>query len=48
MKAFYYMWCVMAVIALVASFFNTGHIFFSLIPSLLMASASYPEKKEER
>lgn len=47
MKAFFYMWCTMAVIGFIASFFNPGHIYFSCIPSVLMACASYPDMKAE-
>ena len=50
MKAFFYIWCMMAILGFVASFFNPGHIWFSCIPSVLMAVASYPEvkKKEDK
>lgn len=47
MKAFFYIWCVMAAISLVASIYNPGHIWFSLVPSLAMAFASYPEAQSE-
>lgn len=47
MKAFFYMWCVMAIVGFIASFFNPGHLWFSCIPSVLMACASYPDTKEE-
>ena len=47
MKAFFYIWCVMAAISLVASIFNPGHIWFSLVPSLAMAFANYEATKEE-
>lgn len=43
MKAFFYIWCAMAVTSLVACFFNPGHIFFSFLPSVAMAVITYPE-----
>lgn len=47
MKAMFYVWCVCAAISLVASFFNYGHVLFSLVPSVCMAFATYPDTKEE-
>jgi len=37
----------MAILGLIASFFNSGHIYFTLIPSALMAFAAYPDYKRE-
>lgn len=47
MKAFFYLWCFMAAVGMIASFFNPSHIYFTCIPSVLMAFATYPESKEE-
>ena len=47
MKVFFYIWCVMAILGVVATFFNSGHFWFSFVPSFLMAIAAYPEAKEE-
>lgn len=46
MKAFFYFWCVMAVIGIIASFFNFGHLYFTFMPSVAMACILYPEIKE--
>lgn len=48
MKAFFYIWCVLAIVALIASFYNPGHIWFSFVPSFAMACASYPEIKKDQ
>lgn len=48
MKAFFYIWCVLAIVALIASFYNPGHIWFSFVPSFAMACASYPETKKDQ
>lgn len=47
MKTFFYIWCTLAVLGLVASFFNPGHLLFSCVPAGLMAIACYPEAKQE-
>ena len=47
MKAFFLIWCLMAIFGLIASFFNPGHIYFTCIPSALMAAATYPEFKQD-
>lgn len=47
MKAMFYVWCVCAAISLVVSFFNWGHIYFSFLPSCLMAFVTYPDTKVE-
>lgn len=48
MKVFFYVWCFLAAGSLIACFFNWGHIFMSLIPSVLMAAVHYPEYKAEK
>ena len=47
MKAVFYLWCIMAVCGLIASFFNPSHLYFSCIPSVLLACVTYPDTKEE-
>ena len=48
MKAFFYIWCAMAVTSLVACFFNSGHIYFSFLPSVVMAAITYPETNQDK
>lgn len=43
----FYVWCVCAVISLVVSFYNYGHILFSLLPSVCFALVTYSYIKEE-
>lgn len=47
MKAFFYLWCAMSVIGLIASFFNPSHIWFSCVPAIMMACAAYPDTKDK-
>jgi hypothetical protein len=47
MKTFFYLWCFMAAVGLIASFFNPGHLYFTCLPSVMMAAVSYPETKED-
>lgn len=47
MKVFFYIWCLMAMVGLVATFFNPSHIVTCTI-SALMAYAAYPEVKQEQ
>lgn len=46
MKAFFYVWCLMAAACLVALFFNHSHVVTCCI-SLLMAYATHPEDEQK-
>lgn len=46
MKAFFYIWCVMAAVGLIALFFNPSHI-VTCCGAALMACAAYPETKDK-
>ena len=47
MKALFYIWCAMAILGLIASFGNIGHLLFTCFPSAMLAWAMYPEVEKE-
>lgn len=46
MKVFFYIWCCMALLSLIAMFFNPSHIVTCCMSGLL-AYAAYPDEDDE-
>lgn len=48
MKTGIVIWSLMAVLGIVASFFNFGHLFFTALPSAALAAASVAEYRQHK